>query len=537
MWEIKYLSGPQAGKTIQMKSGKYILGRGPHCDVIFNHPGVSKEHCEISVTSTKVIFKDLGSTNGTFLNGTKLASGASGELISGDQLMLHDLVIGFKLQLNLPSKNKKTSKNGMVKSGIQQPAFSGNSAQLAASSEAQTSAPAAAYEEPKNPILKLIQKIDEKIESSALPAIYKLAEYLDFRTILIGFCVVFIFVSTLLSVIPMVSITKSSILAESKRRALSLARTVATLNQTALLQNNYTALSTQNAETEEGVEEVFILQQSDGLILSPASKAGRTPDLPFVHRARRESKATVEQIDSSTIGASYPIGSYDPATGELQIKAHAVIIYDIKALSFDDGQVLSLFLQTLVLSSVIGLIIFYMMVKLIEYPFQQMAQQFDQALREKTDNAQIRFQYPPLQKLLSTVNSLLTRLWHGDGSSGQQFDKQQEINMLTQMFTFPAFAVQPDGSIITANQALTYLLQQEHQNILLQNVEIFSDQSTIELLRGLIQKVLADSMNLQQEQTTIAGQNAYIVAQGIHKEDGQVQFVLFSIVPQDGGST
>lgn len=529
MWEIRYLSGPQAGKTQQLKIGKYLIGRGSNCDIILNHQGVSKEHCEISVTSHKIIFKDLRSTNGTYLNGTKMSHG---ELQSGDQLMLHDFVVGFKIQPKLPISNKKA----IAKKRIQTQSLNPSNNYNSSIEQEQPQSAAVAYQEPQNPIIKLIHKIDTSIEKSALPAIYKLAEYIDFRAILIGFCVLFIFISTLLSMIPMVSITKTSILAESKRRALSLARTVATLNQTALLQNNYSAMSTQNAETEEGVEEVFILQQTDGMILSPASKAGRTPDLPFVHRARRESKSTVEQIDSSTIGASYPIGSYDPSTGELQIKAHAVIIYDIKAISFDDGQVLSLFLQTLVLSTFIGLIIFYMMFKLIEYPFTQLVQQFDQALREKSDNAQVRFQYQPLQKLISTINSLLTRLWHGDGSSGQQFDKNQEVNLLTQMFSYPAFAVNPEGVIVTVNQAMTFLLQLEYQNILQQKFEIFNDEQISSALNSVFQRSLSDSMNLQQEQTVIANQNAIIVAQAIHKDDGQIQFILFSIVPQEGGA-
>lgn len=530
MWEIRFLSGPQAGKIQQLKFGKYLLGRGQNCDLIFNYQGISKEHCEINITSHKIIFKDLGSTNGTYLNGTKMAHG---EIHSGDQLMLHDFIIGFKVQANLPVQNKKqTVKKNRT---VAQPPMMTNDYESAVQPGPQQ-APAAAYQEPQNPIIKIIQKIDTTIEKSALPAIYKLAEYIDFRAILVGFCILFIFVSTLLSMIPMVTITKSSILAESKRRALSLARTVATLNQTALLQNNFSAMSTQNAETEEGVEEVFILQQSDGMILSPASKAGRTPDLPFVHRARRESKSTVEQIDSSTIGASYPIGSYDPTTGELQIKAHAVIIYDIKAISFDDGQVISLFLQTLVLSSVIGLLIFYIMFKLIEYPFAQLVLQFDQALRDKTDNAQVRFQYQPLQKLISTMNSLLTRLWHGDGSSGQQFDKNVEVNLLTQMFSYPAFAVNIDGVIVTANQALTYLLQQEYQNILQQTFAIFNDEQVSPVLTSILQRSISDSLNLHQEHISIAGHSAVVVAQAIHKDDGQIQFVLFSIVPQEGGS-
>ncbi len=108
--------------------------------------------------------------------------------------------------------------------------------------------------------------------------------------------------------IPMVANTRASIIGESKRRAASIARTVATINQAALLQNSFSSLSTSAAETEDGVKQVLIVQQSDGMILAPASRAGTTPDLPFVHTARREMRPQAVEVDSSTIDASFPIG-------------------------------------------------------------------------------------------------------------------------------------------------------------------------------------------------------------------------------------
>lgn len=48
------------------------IGRTPNCDIFFNDPSVSKIHAEIVVNENEVIVRDLGSTNGTFINGMRV---------------------------------------------------------------------------------------------------------------------------------------------------------------------------------------------------------------------------------------------------------------------------------------------------------------------------------------------------------------------------------------------------------------------------------------------------------------------------------
>src|SRR6185436_10783957 len=58
---------PQAWE-IPLKSGVNRIGRGEHNDFQVPHTTVSGTHCEIMVSSAGAILKDLGSTNGTFVN-------------------------------------------------------------------------------------------------------------------------------------------------------------------------------------------------------------------------------------------------------------------------------------------------------------------------------------------------------------------------------------------------------------------------------------------------------------------------------------
>ena len=57
---------PQAWQ-IELKPGLNRIGRGESNDFTISHPSVSTHHCEITVTETTVTLRDLGSTNGTFV--------------------------------------------------------------------------------------------------------------------------------------------------------------------------------------------------------------------------------------------------------------------------------------------------------------------------------------------------------------------------------------------------------------------------------------------------------------------------------------
>lgn len=57
---------PQAWE-IPLKPGRNRIGRGEDNDFVINHQSISTHHCEVTVTDTAVILKDLGSTNGSFV--------------------------------------------------------------------------------------------------------------------------------------------------------------------------------------------------------------------------------------------------------------------------------------------------------------------------------------------------------------------------------------------------------------------------------------------------------------------------------------
>jgi hypothetical protein len=69
---VKFLSGKyQGGEFPLPDEGEIIIGRSSDLDMVLVEDMVSRKHAKISVSGNKVNIIDLGSTNGTFINGKK----------------------------------------------------------------------------------------------------------------------------------------------------------------------------------------------------------------------------------------------------------------------------------------------------------------------------------------------------------------------------------------------------------------------------------------------------------------------------------
>jgi DNA-binding winged helix-turn-helix (wHTH) protein len=82
-------------REIALQEGENVLGREPEADVFLDHTSVSRRHARIRIADEKAVVEDLGSKNGTFLRGERIAAPAS--LADGDSLRLGAVDMIFRV--------------------------------------------------------------------------------------------------------------------------------------------------------------------------------------------------------------------------------------------------------------------------------------------------------------------------------------------------------------------------------------------------------------------------------------------------------
>lgn len=103
MAKLVFQNGPYAGKSVSLLEGKSItLGRNRDIELPLPDLKLSRRHCQITLRSGKGLVCDLGSTNGTFLNGTRISTNEV-ELNDFDRVVLGDTEIEYHGEMeNLP---------------------------------------------------------------------------------------------------------------------------------------------------------------------------------------------------------------------------------------------------------------------------------------------------------------------------------------------------------------------------------------------------------------------------------------------------
>ena len=82
------------GPPIDVVKDLTVVGRKEDCDLRLEHKSVSKMHCVIVKTDGLLLLRDLGSTNGTRVNGQRVRRAA---LLPNDQLS----IAGYKFRVHL----------------------------------------------------------------------------------------------------------------------------------------------------------------------------------------------------------------------------------------------------------------------------------------------------------------------------------------------------------------------------------------------------------------------------------------------------
>ena len=85
--------GDIPGQVFRLRPGRQLIGRRPECDIRVRERAVSGVHAEIVRSNNGVVIRDLASTNGTLVNGTRITDAAP--LAQGNLIRLGNCVFKF----------------------------------------------------------------------------------------------------------------------------------------------------------------------------------------------------------------------------------------------------------------------------------------------------------------------------------------------------------------------------------------------------------------------------------------------------------
>lgn len=91
LWALRFISGKYQGGEFPLRANREIvIGRSSELDMVLVEDMVSRKHAKIVTTERAVSIQDMGSTNGTFVNGEKVQTA---DLKDGDRILIGTSII------------------------------------------------------------------------------------------------------------------------------------------------------------------------------------------------------------------------------------------------------------------------------------------------------------------------------------------------------------------------------------------------------------------------------------------------------------
>ena len=130
---LRFISGKYQGGEYPLAEGQEIvIGRSSELDMVLVEEMVSRKHARIALSEGVITIEDLGSTNGTFVNGEKVDNGT---LKEGDRVLVGTNILKVmaiaqdgeqKLDLKAVAAGRVTARQRMSRVGEEPPRMSGS---------------------------------------------------------------------------------------------------------------------------------------------------------------------------------------------------------------------------------------------------------------------------------------------------------------------------------------------------------------------------------------------------------------------------
>jgi hypothetical protein len=417
--KLVVVSGPNRGATYFLDDGENSFGRAPDNQVVLASTQVSKKHFAIVVQNRKAELRDLGSSNGTFVNGV---------LAKKKLLQNHDRVSAgpFVMEILLPEVAAKVD-------------FHGGANYSAATAQPVNIDPThfkLEEEEPKG----LIAKYKKKFDNVFLPVLFDFYERTEFANLLAAMFGVYLVLTLGFSVYPVLQRSREEVLRQAEHQAKYISQQVAYLNRQAILEGKEGALLTEFAEAERYVKEVNVANL-EGRIMAPGSRLNESFQNTFFIRYKDQLQKNFEkekwrnsQIirlpDREEIIAFTPVMVPSKSKGINVPGAIATVIYSTASIAMDSGTIGAIYLEALFWSGFLGVIFLYLVYAVIHKPIEKLNDDMDKVLKGEGDSVEKKYRNEVIDQLIDTVNSALGRIPRDGNKSAEMSSGGDQERMI-----------------------------------------------------------------------------------------------------------
>lgn len=457
--KLLVISGPNRGATYFLDEGETTLGRANEAGITLASTQVSKKHFAIVCSHGKAELKDLGSSNGTFVNGV---------LTKKKLLANHDRISAgpFVLELILPELPAKVmpAVGAAPAAGAAMPNIDVGDGMMKMEEE-----------EPKS----LIGKYWKKFDDTFLPVMYDFYEKMDYPTLMSLMFTVYVVLSLGFAVYPVLQRSREEVLREAENQAKYISQQVAHLNRQAILEKREGAVITDFADLAIHVREV-VVANLEGRILAPGSRLNEMYNNPIFlkYRSVLEKQWKTGQdwnkprifrnVDAEEIYAFTPVPVLSAAKGANVPGAVATVIYSTASIALDPGTVSSVYLEALFWSAAAGVIFLYLLYRVTHRPLELLTEDMDKVLKGDAETVEKKYRNDVVDHLIDNVNAALGRIPKADGKTKEEVNAgdtegviinnmMRSIEYLAMNAKHPMFMLDLDGKITQVSQSFEEL--------------------------------------------------------------------------------
>jgi hypothetical protein len=422
MYKLIVVAGPNRGKSFRVQAGENGIGRHSDNVIVLPSAKVSKRHCVLVVNNEGMTVQDQGSANGTFVNGVLARAKRVGP---GDRISVGE----FVLEVVKPSERASQARaqesqfapqhNVVPMPGVDLgasglPAFPANPGGMPNGMPENTGLGAHPLHEAPN---DLKGKVAFYFENHVMPVFYGLNLKYEWRFIAGSLIGGLVFLSALLTIFPLVQSSQNAAKRESGRRAAFMAREIAHRNGGFLAAQAESKTDVGPAETAQGVR-IAMLTDLELRIIAPASKLNQYlasgEEAVFAKKARDQFRTGRESglvfFGSSSVVAAEPVKVLNPAYGRNVVIGMAIVSIENSFATSEVGDLGLVLSQTLILTGLLGILVFFILYRLTVKPLQVLGDDMDKALKGEIDQVTHEFKSEETNSLWDLINSAIQRV-------------------------------------------------------------------------------------------------------------------------------